>query len=444
MNELPAGWARATLEELTGLGGLVSDGDWIESKDQDPNGTIRLIQLMDIGDRVFLNRSQRFVNAETAARLRCTLLNKGDVLVARMPDPLGRACVFPGVGQQAITAVDVLIWRSGESGADAEWLMHAINSPAIRETIALQAGGTTRQRIAGGRLKALPLPVPPCAEQRRIVAKLDTLTARTARARAELERVPVLAGRQRRALVAALISRYRDAPRKPFGSLLISAQNGLSKRVGDAGRPTNVLRLADLEDGKFVGTSPRAINLDAHEQQKYALDRGDIVCIRVNGSERLVGRFLVWDAERWAFCDHFIRFKVDRAQADPRYVALYFGTDEVRAQIEVAFVSSAGQKTVSQGTLGRILVPLPSLEVQEAIVATVDKAFVEIDRLLAEAGSATRLLDRLDQAILAKAFRGELVPQDPADEPASMLLDRIRAERAGATGARRGRRPRAA
>ncbi|MFM9597551.1 hypothetical protein ACKI1O_50540, partial [Streptomyces scabiei] len=88
-------------QSLAGADGLVSDGDWIESKDQDPEGDVRLIQLMDIGDGEFLDKSKRYLNAEAAARLRCTFLEPGDVLIARMPDPLGRACVFPGVGQRA-------------------------------------------------------------------------------------------------------------------------------------------------------------------------------------------------------------------------------------------------------------------------------------------------------------------------------------------------------
>jgi len=67
-----------------------------------------------------------------------------------------------------------------------------------------------------------------------------------------------------------------------------------------------------------------------------------------------------------------------------------------------------------------------------------------IDRLASEGTSARKLIDRLDQAVLAKAFRGELVPQDPADEPASVLLERIRAEHGAAPKPRRGRRPRTA
>ena len=86
----------------------------------------------------------------------------------------------------------------------------------------------------------------------------------------------------------------------------------------------------------------------------------------------------------------------------------------------------------------------PKLE-QAEIVRRVEAAFSWIDRLAAEATSARKLTDHLDQAILSKAFRGELVPQDPDDEPASVLLERIKAKRTGSSPTRRGRgRPRLA
>ena len=84
--------------------------------------------------------------------------------------------------------------------------------------------------------------------------------------------------------------------------------------------------------------------------------------------------------------------------------------------------------------------PLPTLREQTAVIEQLDKAFARANRLEAEAARARALLDRLESAILAKAFRGELVPQDPNDEPASVLLDRIRAERAAAPKSKRGRR----
>ena len=80
---LPQGWALATLAELAGRDGVAVDGDWVESKDQDPNGNVRLVQLADIGEGIFQDKSRRFLTAETAEQLNCTFLAEGDVLIAR-------------------------------------------------------------------------------------------------------------------------------------------------------------------------------------------------------------------------------------------------------------------------------------------------------------------------------------------------------------------------
>ena len=82
---------------------------------------------------------------------------------------------------------------------------------------------------------------------------------------------------------------------------------------------------------------------------------------------------------------------------------------------------------------------MPSIAVQKERIASVESIFTWIDRLTAEATSARKLIDHLDQSVLARAFEGQLVPQDPADEPASILLERIRAERTAAPNAKRGR-----
>src|SRR4051812_24815570 len=94
LGEIPSGWEWKTIPDLVGDAGLFVDGDWVESKDQDPSGEVRLIQLADIGDGAYRDRSNRFMTKSKADELRCTTLLDGDVLIARMPDPLGRACVF--------------------------------------------------------------------------------------------------------------------------------------------------------------------------------------------------------------------------------------------------------------------------------------------------------------------------------------------------------------
>jgi type I restriction enzyme S subunit len=199
LNAAPAvmvpGWSEATIGELIGSAGLFVNGDWIETKDQDPDGEVRLIQLADIGDGIFLNRSHRFLTLPTADRLGCTFLQEGDLLVARMPDPLGRATIFPGDEHRSVTAIDVCIIRAGQSRVNHRWLMWTVNSPAIRQSIAALQRGTTRTRISRRNLAAIKVPVPPSAEQERIVAEidkqftgLDAAVAALKRAKANLER----------------------------------------------------------------------------------------------------------------------------------------------------------------------------------------------------------------------------------------------------------------
>jgi type I restriction enzyme, S subunit len=86
--------------------------------------------------------------------------------------------------------------------------------------------------------------------------------------------------------------------------------------------------------------------------------------------------------------------------------------------------------------LRRDFIPVAPAHERSEIVKRVTAAFSWINRLASEATSARKLIDHLDRALLAKAFRGELVPQDPNDEPAGVLLERIRAERQGASAAR--------
>ena len=89
-----------------------TDGNWIESKDQSSNG-MRLIQTGNIGQGFFKDRGEkaRYISEKTFKRLKCTEIFKGDILISRLPDPVGRACILPETGEKMITAVDCSILR---------------------------------------------------------------------------------------------------------------------------------------------------------------------------------------------------------------------------------------------------------------------------------------------------------------------------------------------
>ena len=175
---LPSGWASATIDDIVGSDGVFTDGDWVESKDQDSNGDVRLIQLADVGDGSYRNRSSRFLTGDTAKALSCTFLSPNDVLIARMPEPLGRSCIFPGDAKSCVTAVDICIVRTGHCGPDHRWLMHFVNSPSFRSGVARLESGTTRKRISRKNLARLLLPVPSFPEQHEIVKRIEELFTR--------------------------------------------------------------------------------------------------------------------------------------------------------------------------------------------------------------------------------------------------------------------------
>jgi type I restriction enzyme, S subunit len=402
---LPKGWALANVEELAGTEGLVSDGDWVETKDQDPSGEVRLTQLADVGDGDFRNRSSRYMTMESALRLNCTFLEPGDVLIARMPDPIGRACIFPDIAQPAVTAVDVMIWRTDNQLASAEWFVRWINSPSTRTIMANQAGGTTRQRIAGGRVKKIELPLPPLAEQRRIVAKLDVLTARLARARTELERSVNLA---RRLGMAALVQETTAA--------LSDAPTGLA---GD---------FFEWSSGKFLPKSQQregsvpvfggnGIN-GFHNSS--TVDQRTLVVGRVGAH---CGNIHVTEGPAW-ITDNAIYAKEVSPLVDLDFACYVFKAAEL-----VQHSAGTGQPYVNQDVLRAVRWPKLSVIKQRDVANRISKVFARANRLEAEAARAGALLNRLEAAILTKAFKGELVPQDPNDEPAGVLLDRIKAAR---------------
>jgi len=175
-SELPKGWELSPISSLISPDGLFTDGDWIESKDQDPNGDVRLIQLADIGDGVFRNKSSRFLTSDKAVELKCTFLKEGDILLARMPDPLGRVCIFPLPDKgKFVTVVDVCIIRTSVDIASSQFLQYAINFAGTRKQIEALQTGTTRKRISRKNLATVKIPLPPLNEQKRIVAKIEEL-----------------------------------------------------------------------------------------------------------------------------------------------------------------------------------------------------------------------------------------------------------------------------
>jgi len=468
MRELPKGWAVAPLGELVAADGVFVDGDWVESKDQDPTGEIRLTQLADVGDGEWRDRSDRYLNAETAQRLRCTLLEVDDVLVARMPDPLGRACLFPGYPEPCVTVVDVVVVRPGAGSVDPRWLMHAINAPGARGAIEALQSGTTRKRISRKNLATIELPVAPRAEQERIVAAIEEASSKLDAGEAGLRTVRQLLKRMRDAILAAAVT-GRLVPQDPtdtpatklladLGAEPVSDSeydvpatwavvhlsdllseplaNGRSVRSRAGGFP--VLRLTCLGDGRVDLGERKDGEWDAAAAAPFLVRKGDFFVSRGNGSLDLVGRggLVVDDPDPVAYPDTLIRARVPKDFLEPALLALVWNSSAVRQQLEAQARTTAGIYKVNQGMLNDVRLPLPPREEQIRIVTEVERqmSFVEACERAVDAGLGRS--SALRRSVLKAAFEGRLVPQDPTDEPASVLLERIRAERDAAATAK--------
>jgi type I restriction enzyme, S subunit len=159
----------------TGSIGKLVDGDWIESKDQSSEG-IRLLQLADIGVGDFINKSRRYISEETFKRLRCFEVLPEDVLIARMPDPIGRACIVENIGSKMITAVDCCIARVDSNNSSNKYLLYLLNTTEFLHKANLLASGTTRQRIARKSLEEIKVPKPALKNQLEIVEVLELLS----------------------------------------------------------------------------------------------------------------------------------------------------------------------------------------------------------------------------------------------------------------------------
>ena len=155
---------------------VFTDGDWIESKDQSDDG-IRLVQTGNIGEGIYLEKEARakYISEETFEKLKCTEIFPGDILVSRLPDPVGRACIIPEKEERIITAVDCTICRPNESIISKEYLCYFMRSSAYYKRLLGSVTGTTRKRISRKNLGNVELEVPSKERQMDVVEQLDCL-----------------------------------------------------------------------------------------------------------------------------------------------------------------------------------------------------------------------------------------------------------------------------
>jgi len=436
---LPEGWVAATVAEIadTRLGKML---DAAKNK----GDAVPYLRNVNVRWGEF-DLSDLFDMRVTPEEYDELAVQNGDLFVCEGGEP-GRSAVWRA-GPRRIVFQKALHRIRPLGGVEPDYLARHLRHAANSNTLSGLLTGTTIKHLPQVGLQRIKLDVPPVAEQRRIVAKLDALTARLARARAELDRVPNLARKLRSAVLQEVysLSNARTAgiqivsvgdvadissgfgfPKhlqgKEGGHFPFAKVSDISRSVArDSGRLSTAANYVDQEDLKVLRARPVAT--------------GSTVFAKIGEALRLNRRAIT---DKAVIIDNNCMALSPCGGIDPEFLFYFMQTVDLSP-----FAVATAVPSVRRGDVAALELPLPALEGQKVAIIKMKAAFARADRLEAEATRARALIDRLESAILAKAFRGELVPQDPNDEPASVLLDRIRAQRAAAPKAKSGRAVRA-
>ncbi len=276
LGEVPEHWEVERVSAAARAGAdSFTDGDWVELPYITDSG-VRLIQTGNVGMGTYREQGFRYIDESSFDELRCTAIDPGDVLICRLADPVGRACLAPDLGVRMITSVDVCILKPSERFS-AEYLVFLLSSKRYLDYVESLVRGGTRDRISRSMLGAIRMPSPPLDEQRAIAAFLDRETERidalVAKKRQLIERLQ----EYRTALITRTVTRglppdaARSAGLDPSHRLKPSGVEWL----GDVPEHWEVKALK-WETPVFRGASPRPI-----DDPGYFDDEGSHAWVRI-------------------------------------------------------------------------------------------------------------------------------------------------------------------
>ena len=358
----------------------------------------------------------------------------GDVLYGRLRPYLNKVwnAVFDG-----LCSSEFIVLPPNDQ-FESRYLMYFLNGEDFVE-FANHLNQGDRPRVSFDQIGEYPLPLPPLAEQRRIVGVLEGLLGKVAASRERLARVPQLLKRFRQSVLAAACSGKLTSDQEcddwqsiSLGELFDVKTGGTpSRKCPDyfAGKIPWV-KTAEVQNGEIWETE-EYITEDAIRNSNAKVFPAGTLLVALYGEGKTRGQVarLCIDAATNQACAALVN--TEMAESTRQYVLLLLLSQYYRLR-EMA--SGGNQPNLSVGLIRGWKIPLPPLAEQHEIVRRVEQLFALADRLEAQLAAARTRVDRLTQSILAKAFRGELVPTE-ADlarresrpyEPASALLERIR------------------
>jgi type I restriction enzyme, S subunit len=442
-----SGWTTSPLGECCLL---ITDGTHHSPKNG-PVGDFKYVTAKNI-KRTGLDLTDiTYIDATSHAEIyeRCPV-RLGDILYIKDGATTGIAVVNP-LDEPFSLLSSVALIRPNPRLLSNEYLCHLLNSPKVLSQMTGDMTGSAIRRLTLTTITRQSISICPIPEQSRIVAKIDSLSAKSKRARDQLDHVPRLVEKYKQAILAAafrgelvgLSAASTDRPDPkcwdlPSGWRWVSFSE-IAEIASNLVKPETIPDLPHIAPDNVEGGTGRllpyrTIKEDGVISSKHRFRRGQLIYSKIRPYLR---KAIIADFEGACSADMYPLTPNEGVCG--RYL-LYWLISEQFAGFTVEHEGRTVLPKINQVGLNRTPFPLAPLETQQAIAERIEEGFRWIDRLAAEATIARKLINHLDQAVLAKAFQGELVPQDPSDEPASVLLERIRAERtASATPTERAR-----
>lgn len=451
MSELPVGWTLAQLPDVA----FFQEGPGLRKFQYRESG-IPFLNIRTLSnERINISLCKFLDPDEVNSKYQHFLLQEGDI-VCSTSGTIGKTAIVKNKDLPLMLNTSIIRFRSLDKSLTIDpWIYYFLKSDAFIMQAEKEATGTAQKNIGPSHLNNFSIALPPLAEQTRIAKKLDELLAQVDTLKARIDGIPALLKRFRQSVLAAAVSgRLTEAGLSeelglpcgwlevPLASVVDELRYGTAQKCDYKGGSTGVLRIPNISESGITLSDLKYSDFSETEKNKLYLRQGDIILIRSNGSVELVGKSAVVSSkeEGLLFAGYLIRIRLDTRKALPEYVNYWLKSPATRQVIELTARSTSGVNNINSDEIRSLTLPMPPLAEQTEIVRRVEQLFAFADQLEAKVASAKRRIDHLTQSILAKAFRGELVPQDPNDEPASVLLERIQAQRAAAPKAKRGRK----
>ena len=366
---------------------VFTDGDWIESKDQSDEG-IRLIQTGNIGEGVYLEKEARakYISEDTFEKLKCTEIYPGDILVSRLPEPVGRACIVPQKEGRMITAVDCTICRPDESIVSKEYLCYFMRSNSYYMKLLGNVTGTTRKRISRKNLENVKLDVPSKENQKEVVKQLDCLSKVIDLRNKELQLFDNL-------IKARFVEMFGDPIQNPKGwdMPLIEEVVANEKNALKAGPFGSALKKEYyVTSGYKIYGQEQVISGDCTfgdyyiDEERYkslencAVQAGDVLISLVG----TYGKLLIMPEvfEPGIINPRLMKITFDKEKINPYYFKFFFQSESLKRALSEN-THGGTMDILNLGIVRKIAMPLPTLKLQNEFadfVKQVDKSKVAV------------------------------------------------------------------